>query len=110
MCFRPVAIMGYSQAAIYYIANRLPKLSPRSNLVSHRRQADGQTAQALLRSKQASRVGGGTHQMHGEAADQNHARSACLMPQRQHTNRATSPQSPSALQRTGYHLRSTGFD
>jgi len=38
--------------------------------------ADGQTARAKLRSKQAPGVGGGKHQMHGEAADQNPARSA----------------------------------
>jgi len=30
---------------------------------------DGQTARALLRSKQAPRVGGGTHKIHGEAAN-----------------------------------------
>ena len=31
--------------------------------------ADGQTARAMLRSKQAPRVGGGKHKMHGEAGD-----------------------------------------
>ena len=38
--------------------------------------ADGQTARACLQSKQAPRVGGGKHNIHGEAADKSNARSA----------------------------------
>ena len=60
---------------------------PQGTTVQHKQQrraglreppwgADGQTARAMLRSKQAPRVGGGQYKIYGEAADKNNARSA----------------------------------
>jgi len=51
-------------------------VTPSAVLREPPRGADGQTARARLRSKQAPGVGGGQHNMTGEAADQNPARSA----------------------------------